>query len=314
VVALLDDRRKNLLISICGLMVQAASINMNKRRDFILDRRRSEAATHFTNIRPYNHVRYCPSGLCLSDAWQHCNRILDNDNAMHPLPLIILTLLILLSACTNREFTRTPRTGTEQLLLSHAIQQSVKDVVLPIPAASAVMVEVVGFTGDRQWLQPSFLADSPMINTHSTGGDNSSSTESNLSAVRPHGSDLAVLRGFVEGRFAELGCTLAADRDRVDLWIRVMVLAIGTDQGQSFFGMPPVQSALIPFSLPALTLYQSQRQIAYVRYLVQVYDARTRRLLFFSPWYQGSSYYNQYTVLLFINFRGTDLIEAPYLQ
>jgi hypothetical protein len=84
-----------------------------------------------------------------------------NDNAMHPLPLIILTLLVLLTACTNREFTRTPRTGTEQLLLSHAIQQSVRDLVLPIPPASAIRVEVVGFTGDRQWLQPSFLADSP---------------------------------------------------------------------------------------------------------------------------------------------------------
>ena len=235
---------------------------------------------------------------------------------MYPLPLIILTLLVFLSACTNREYTRTPRTGTEQLLLSHAIQQSIKDLVLPIPAESAVMVEVIGYTGDRQWLQPSFLPNGPMINTNNTANTavGTSSTETNLPTVRPQGADLAVLRGFMEGRFAELGCTIAADRDGVDLWIRVMVLAIGTDQGQNFFGMPPVQSALIPFSLPALTLYESQRQIAYVRYLVQVYDARTRRLLFFSPWYQGSSYYNQYTVLLFINFRGTDLIEAPYLQ
>jgi len=228
---------------------------------------------------------------------------------------MILMLLVLLVACTNREFTRTPRTGTEQLLLSHAIQQSVKDLVLPIPPASAIMVEVIGYTGDRQWLQPSFLGNGPMINTNNTvPGVGSSSTESNLPAVRPQGSDLAVLRGFVEGRFAELGCTIAANREGLDLWIRVVVLAIGTDQGQNFLGMPPVQSALIPFSLPALTLYESQRQIAYVRYLVQVYDARTGRLLFFSPWYQGSSYYNQYTVLLFINFRGTDLIEAPYLQ
>ena len=228
--------------------------------------------------------------------------------------VLVVALIVLLGACTNREFTRTPRTGTEQLLLSHAIQQSVKDLVLPIPAASAIRVEVIGYTGDRQWLQPSFLANSPMINTNNATGAATSPAESNLPSVRPQGSDLSVLRGFLEGRFAELGCTIAADRDGIDLWIRVMVMAIGTDQGQNFFGMPPVQSALIPFSLPALTLYEAQRQIAYVRYLVQVYDARTRRLLFFSPWYQGSSYYNQYTVLLFINFRGTDLIEAPYLQ
>ena len=95
---------------------------------------------------------------------------------------------------------------------------------------------------------------------------------------------------------------------------RVVVFAIGTDQGQNFFGMPPTQSLVIPFSLPAITLYEAQRQIGYVRYLLQVYDARTGKLVSFTPWYEGNSYYNQYTILFFINFRGTDLITAPSLQ
>ena len=68
-----------------------------------------------------------------------------------------------------------------------------------------------------------------------------------------------------------------------------------------------MQSTLIPVSLPALTLCEAQRQIAYVRYLVHVYDPHSGRLLGSSPWYHGSSYYNQYTVFFFINFRGTDL-------
>ena len=232
--------------------------------------------------------------------------------AMKSLGVTTLVLCALLGACTNRELTRTPRTGTEQLLLSHAIQRSVTDLVMPITPASAIAVEVIGYTGDRQWLQPSFLGNSPMMNNSaSTAG---SSTESNFSAMRPLGSDLSVLQGFLEGRMAELGCRIMPAREGADLLIRVMVLAIGTDQGQTFFGMPPVQSVLVPVSLPALTLYESQRQIAYVRYFVQVYEARTGRLLFFTPWYQGSAYYNQYTVFFFINFRGTDLIEAPYLK
>ncbi|HJU05665.1 MAG TPA: hypothetical protein VJ692_10990 [Nitrospiraceae bacterium] len=123
-----------------------------------------------------------------------------------------------------------------------------------------------------------------------------------------------MLKTLLEGRLAELGCAVVASREQADLWIRVVVFALGTDQGQSFFGMPPVQSVLIPFALPALTLYEAQRQIGYVRYLMQVYDARTGKLVSTTPWYEGKAYYNQYTILFFINFRGTDLIMVPPLE
>lgn len=218
------------------------------------------------------------------------------------------------AGCTNREFSRTPRTGTEQLLLSHALERSVNafDAPLPLPASAAV--EVMGYVGTRQVLEPSLLSNGPMINSNIAPTSGPESTELNPSLVRPIGSELVMMRGFVEGRLAELGYAVVERREDADLWVRVMVLALGTDQGQNFFGMPAIQSTVIPFSTPALTLYAAQRQIAYVRYRLQIYDRRTRQWHVAGHWYEGSAYYNQYTVFFFINFRGTDMLEVPILQ
>jgi hypothetical protein len=216
--------------------------------------------------------------------------------------------------CTNREFSRTPRTGTEQLLLSHALERSVNAFEAPSPLPASAAVEVMGFVDARQVLESAQLSNSPMINSNIAPTSGPESTESNPPMVRPLGSDLLMMRGFVEGRLAELGYALVERREDADLWVRVMVLALGTDQGQNFFGMPAIQSSVIPFSTPALTLYGAQRQIAYVRYRLQIYDTRTRQWHVSGHWYEGSAYYNQYTVFFFINFRGTDMVEVPALQ
>lgn len=216
--------------------------------------------------------------------------------------------------CSNREYTRTPRTSTEQLLLSHALEKSMAAIELPFPPPDSVVVEVMGFVGERQLLQPGFLPNGPMINSNISTGSAAASTESNMPMVRPMSTDLGMVRGFVEGRLAELGYTPVERPEDANLWIRVLVLALGTDQGQSFFGMPAIQSAVIPFATPALTLYEAQRQIAYVRYRLQIYDVRTRKWHVQSQWYDGLAYYNQYTLLFFITFRGTDVVQAPQLK
>ena len=43
--------------------------------------------------------------------------------------------------------------------------------------------------------------------------------------------------------------------------------------------MPSVQSVLIPFSLPELTLYNAQVQSVYMRYSIDLYDAASGRLI-----------------------------------
>jgi hypothetical protein len=89
------------------------------------------------------------------------------------------------------------------------------------------------------------------------------------------------------------------------------VQAFGTEQGETFFGMPPVQSVILPFALPELTLFKLQNQMAYMRCSFDIFESATGRHVRSTPWYVGSSYYNQYTILFFIYFRTTDLVLPP---
>ena len=185
---------------------------------------------------------------------------------------------------------------------------------LPFNPPATVAVEASGFVGGRQLLEPGFLPNGPMVNNNTNAGSGTSSTEPTPTIMRSQSPDLEMVRGFVEGRLAQLGYTPVDRREVADLYVRLLVLAMGTDQGQSFFGMPAIQSTIIPFSTPPLTLYEAQRQIAYVRYRLQIYDRKTRKWHAPEEWYDGLAYYNQYTLLFFITFRGTDLIQAPFLQ
>jgi hypothetical protein len=55
-----------------------------------------------------------------------------------------------LSGCAAiYESTKTPRTPTEQLLLTQSLQRTLVDAVLPIPREQSVAVETVGLTADQ---------------------------------------------------------------------------------------------------------------------------------------------------------------------
>jgi hypothetical protein len=83
--------------------------------------------------------------------------------------------------------------------------------------------------------------------------------------------------------------------------------ALGTEQGATFFGMPPVQSVVIPFSLPEISLYKKVQQRAHVRLALHLYPLDGHRLLSFTPWLSAITHYDQYTILLLFGFTSTDL-------
>lgn len=75
--------------------------------------------------------------------------------------------------------------------------------------------------------------------------------------------------------------------------------------------MPPIQSVLIPFSLPQLTLYQNLSQDGYVRYAMDLIERTSGKLFYSTPWYHQQTYHDQYTIFFFITYRLTDLADAP---
>ena len=214
------------------------------------------------------------------------------------------SMLPLLTSCTiPREITRTARSAIEQLLLAEALNRSLLDVSLPLSVDEALYMEVTG-------LQLGYL--SPFVSLPSV----SSSGESNTTASATNGSfspagDLAFVKETVAAHLGVLGYRLARREEDASYLVRVFVQSFGTSQSISFFGMPPIQSVLIPFSLPQLTVYQNLAQDGFVRYGVQVIERGSGRLYYSTPWYSHRTYHDQYTLLFFFTWRVTDLEEAP---
>jgi hypothetical protein len=164
---------------------------------------------------------------------------------------------------------------------------------LPLAPVESVAVEVAAFPTDRLLLQDSFIADPnafPVVPTPATG--------------------LVLVHGLAEGRLGVLGFPLQQSRHQARYFLRLLVLALGTDQAQRFRNTGD-QGSLLPIALPELALYKAQRQKAHMRYRIDMYESATGRFIRSTPWYEGSAYFNQYIVLFFISFRETDLPQAP---
>ena len=185
--------------------------------------------------------------------------------------------MLFVSGCA---FSRTPsqtvRTATEQLLLSQAIERSLHDLSVPLTEGSTVMIETVGFAVPPTAFIP---------------------------------SDLNYARDTVAGRLGQLGFRIHPKDEEAKYLVRVLVQSLGTVQGETFFGMPSL--AILAIALPELTLYKAQYQSGYMRYSIDIYEAATGRFIRSTPWYTGSSYYNQYTLLFLFKYNSTDLILPP---
>jgi len=66
--------------------------------------------------------------------------------------LAVLVWGLGLIGCSTYESTKTPRTPTEQLLLTQSLQRTLVDALLPIPPGQTVAVETVGLTADQAFV------------------------------------------------------------------------------------------------------------------------------------------------------------------
>jgi hypothetical protein len=156
-------------------------------------------------------------------------------------------------------------------------------------------------------LQLGFMA--PMLPLSSTSSS-TQSTEQTSGYFSPAG-DLGFIKDAVATHLGVLGYRVLKHEEDASYLVRVVVQSFGTNQSTSFFGMPPIQSVLIPFSLPQLTIYQNLAQDGYVRYGVEVIERATGRLYYVTPWHSQRTYHDQYTFLFFFTYRATNLEEAP---
>ena len=218
--------------------------------------------------------------------------------------ILLASMVPCLASCTiPREITRTARSAIEQLLLSEALNRSVLDVALPLSVEEPLYMEVTG-------LQLGYLSPLVALPSVSDSGASNTTTSPTNGYLAPAG-DLAFVRDAVAGHLGVLGYRIAKREADASYLVRVVVQSFGTSQSISFFGMPPIQSVVIPFSLPQLTVYQNLAQDGFVRYGIEVIERASGRLYYATPWHSHRTYHDQYTILFFFTFRVTDLQDAP---
>jgi len=203
--------------------------------------------------------------------------------------LYIVTALV--TGCAlEQEVSRTPRTAVEQVLLTQAVEKALVNLSVQLPEGVNVDMDVTGLESDRSRLD--------MTNT-------------GQGTINRPSRDILYIRDAVAAELGRRGYRVSAQGAESPYLVRVMAESFGTMQGNVFVGMPPVQSVLIPFSLPELTLYKRQSQSGYVRLHMDVYDNRTGEFLGSTPKLIGRAYFNQYTVLILATWLRTDVTAYP---
>lgn len=206
--------------------------------------------------------------------------------------LLLLTILNapLVGCALEQEITRTPRTAVEQVLLTQAVEQALANLQVQLPEGVNVDVDATGLENDRSRLRM---------------------TNADLGAIDRPSRDIFYVRDVVAAELGRRGYRVSARDTESPYFVRVMAESFGTMQGRVFFGMPPVQSVLIPFSLPELVVFKQESQSGYARLHLDLYDNRTGEFLGSTAKLVGRAFYNQYTVLLFVTWYRTDVTAPP---
>ncbi len=187
-----------------------------------------------------------------------------------------VVFMLFLSACsTTQKVTSSARTPIEQLLHSEAIARS--------------------------------LAKQNDVQLHIPAGAKVALSTVGLSADNPFAGEMI---GSWLGRQGYI----VDNSENAQYKIHVIVSALGTEFGETFFGIPPVSASLIPISLPELSIYKSQNQVGYTNFRMDIYELPSGRFLHSTAPYTAEAYFNDYTFLFMFKFSRTDLINPPQFR
>ena len=198
--------------------------------------------------------------------------------------IIILALSVGLLGCSaTRETSKSPRTTIEQLLISQSIDRALTVAPDFIAPKGSATVEVAGLNYDKR-----FAGD---LVVDASNYDKMFAKDLVVEWLRQQGWQITATGGTYV--------------------VHLIIYALGTEQENSFLGLPPASSTLIPISLPELALYKASRQRGYARFSLTVSERPSERLITSTPVMEGDVYFNQYTVLFAFTFHTTDIAPPP---
>ena len=197
------------------------------------------------------------------------------NNILRIIMICSASITFLIGCSTTHRTTQSTRTAVEQLLISESAIRSLPNKSNePLPIPSGSKVTL------------------------------------NTSGLTP---DHALLQEILTGWLGRQGYLIQKDKKNATFRIDVIVNAIGTEEDGTFVGLPPIQSQIIPFSLPELAFYKSENQTGYVKFSMNFFEELTGKFIGASPNFLADSYHNNYTVLLLLSFSSTNLMSPPQL-
>jgi len=146
-----------------------------------------------------------------------------------------LTSLLMLVGCATTSTSNTARTGTEQVLISAAIDRAMSTV------------QFSDFSGRKVFVEEKYL----------------------------EGVDKGYLVGSIRHRILQAGGILAPTADAADLVLEVRSGGIGTDTQESFVGIPGLGIPGVPIELPEVKFAERSTQMGTAKLGFVCYDAQT---------------------------------------
>lgn len=125
-------------------------------------------------------------------------------------------------------------------------------------------------------------------------------------------SDKDFAKEFFTAWLQEQQVRIATDLTKAELHLKVFASALGVDQGQSFIGAPAFTVPLLGFAVPEIALFRNVRHSGHAEVEIYTIDGVTGDFLDKSPPAIGEAKYDDYTILIVINFTRTDLEKQQW--
>lgn len=188
--------------------------------------------------------------------------------------LAAVSALLLTAGCANTTLTAPPRSATEQLLLSTAVDRAMKTADLSV------------FRNKKVFLDGTYFDSYDPKNA----------------------------LGTIRDTLSQAGALLVSNATNSEITVEARSGALSIDGYDTLIGLPttgvPIPLAGV-VSIPEVALYKSQRQYSMGKFSLLAYETHTGAHFYSSGPMAGGAYYKYHKVMFCITWVSSDVPEKP---
>src|SRR6516162_3940711 len=117
---------------------------------------------------------------------------------------------------------------------------------------------------------------------------------------------------FFTARLQEQHVRTSTDPKQAQLHLKVFASVLGVDQGQSFVGAPSFTVPVMGLVVPEIPLFKDVRHSGHAEIEIYTLDAGSDEFVDKSPPAIGEARYDDYTILIVINFTKSDVDKKKW--